>query len=361
MFSIRFEKTNSPKKIPPSADLGFGKHFSDHMFVADYIRGKGWVDPRVVPYGPFQLDPGAAVFHYGQELFEGLKAFRASATAREIRLFKPGFNADRMNFGARRLCMEEVPRDLFIAGLEELLKADAHWIPTEEGTSLYLRPTLIATESFLGVRPSDHYKFFIIASPVGNYYGGGTSSVRIFVETDQIRAARGGLGATKAGANYAASLQAALRAKSKGFQQVLWLDAETHRSIEEVGTMNVFFVVGDEIITPPLEGGTILSGSTRDSAICLLRDWGSRVVERRVDISEIAGAARSGRLKEVFGTGTAAVVTPVKELEWNGETLRAGAENGPVAQKLALVLSGIQRGTVADTHQWVRSISLENR
>lgn len=357
MNSIRVEKTTSLKIKPSEADLGFGRYFSDHMFVADFVRGKGWLDPRVVPYGPFTLDPGAAVFHYGQELFEGLKAFRATPTSKEIRLFRPAFNSDRMNFGARRLCMEEVPSEIFLKGMETLLKADADWIPTGEGTSLYLRPTLIATESFLGVRPSDHYKFFIIASPVGNYYGPGASSVRIFVETEQVRAARGGLGSTKAGANYASSLQAAQRAKSKGFQQVLWLDAETHRSIEEVGTMNVFFVVGDEVITPPLEG-TILAGSTRDSAVTLLRDWGLRVVERRVDIAEIAVAARTGRLKEVFGTGTAAVITPVRELEWCGELLRASSEFGSVAKKLAVTLSGIQRGTVEDTHNWVQKISI---
>ena len=342
--------------MPSSGELGFGKFFTDHMFVADFVRGKGWIDPRVVPYGPFELDPGAAVFHYGQELFEGLKAFRVGA-AKEVRLFKPAFNAERMNFGARRLCMEEVPQDIFLKGMEELLKTDADWIPTAEGTALYLRPTLIATESFLGVRPSDRYKFFIIASPVGNYYGGSSESVRIFVETEQVRAARGGLGATKAGANYAASLQAAMRAKAKGFQQVLWLDAETHRSVEEVGTMNVFFVVGDEVITPPLEG-TILAGSTRDSVITLLKEWGMKVVERRLEISEIATAARSGLLKEVFGTGTAAVVTPVRELEWRGENLKAASANGPLAQKLTVVLTGIQRGTVVDSHKWVQVISL---
>ncbi|WP_373048604.1 branched-chain amino acid aminotransferase [Vulgatibacter sp.] len=352
--TLRIERTTTPRARPNETDLGFGRQFTDHMLVVEYDEGRGWHSPRIVPYGPIALDPAAAVLHYGQELFEGMKAFRGKDG--NVRLFRPDKNCRRMNEGAARLCMPEFDPAWMEELITELIRVEEDWVPRSPGTALYIRPTMIATEPFLGVRPSKKYTFFVILSPVGSYFSGGMAPVKIWVEPKYVRAARGGLGAVKTGANYAASLLAAEQAKKAGYAQVLWLDAAEHRWFEEVGTMNLFVKIGDEIVTPPL-GGSILDGVTRDSVITLLRDWGMKVVERPIAIEEIATSFSRGELHEIFGTGTAAVISPVKELAFRGESFVVGnGEIGPVARRLYDTITGIQAGTLADPHEWVRSI-----
>lgn len=355
-MDIRISKTTSPRVKPPEAELGFGKHFSDHMFAMDYTEGLGWHDARVQPYGPLSLDPAAAVLHYGQAMFEGSKAFRGADG--QISLFRPKAHAARMVKGAPRLSMPCPSEANILSAVRALVHADADWIPHAEGTSLYLRPTLIATEGFLGVRPANKYLYFIIASPVGNYYGGkGLKSVRIWVELNDVRAPRGGLGAVKAGANYAASLNAALKARKMGYDQVLWLDGKDHEYVEEVGTMNLFVLLGDTLVTPPLSD-SILPGVTRDSVLTLAKDLGLKAEERNVSVKELRAAHQRGELKEVFGTGTAAVISPVGELAFAGEKLLINqGEPGPVALELYAEITGIQRGTRPDRHGW--RVSLE--
>lgn len=320
-MDIRIERTQTPKPLPDESTLGFGRIFTDHMLVVDYTKGRGWHDARIVPYGPLTLDPAAAVLHYGQELFEGMKAFRGDDG--KVRLFRPDANCRRMTEGAARICMESLDPELMETYIRQLLEVEERWVPHNPGTALYIRPTIIATEAFLGVRPSNTYTFFTILSPVGAYFSGGMAPVKIWVEPKYIRAAPGGLGAIKAGANYAASLLAAEEAKKAGYAQVLWLDAAEHRWFEEVGTMNLFVVIGDTVITPSL-GGSILPGITRDSVLTLLRDWGMKVEERPVSIDEVAQASSRGELREVFGTGTAAVISPVNELAFKGESFKVG-------------------------------------
>jgi branched-chain amino acid aminotransferase len=353
-MAIAVTLTTTPKSRPDESDLGFGRFFSDHMFVMDWEASRGWFDPRIVPYGPFSLDPAAGVLHYGQAMFEGLKAFKRTDGTHA--LFRPQRHAERMAYGAPRLCMPAPDNDMFIEGAKALVRADRDWVPSPEGTALYLRPTLIATEAFLGVRPSSRYIFFIIASPVGSYYGGGLRPVKIWVERDQTRAAKGGLGAVKAGANYVASLDAAVRAKKAGYDQVLWLDGAKHEVTEEVGTMNFFALIGDELVTPPLSD-SILAGVTRDSVITLATDRGLRHVERPLMLAELVDAARSGQLKEAFGSGSAAVVSPIAELAIGDERLViGGGETGPVARSLYEEIIGIQRGTRPDKHGWLSPV-----
>lgn len=337
----------------PADKLGFGKYFADHMFTLDY-DGKSWTNPRIVPYGPLMMEPGAAVFHYGQAMFEGMKAFR-SATGK-IHLFRPEFHARRMALGATRLCMPSVPENIFIEAVEALIKVDESWIPKEKNSALYIRPTLIGTESFLGVRPSEKYLFFIITSPVGAYYAESFAPVKIWIEEHAIRAALGGLGAIKAAANYAASLQASTLAKQKKYAQVLWLDAGQRKYIEEVGTMNVFFVIGNEVITPSLDG-SILAGTTRDCVIQLLKDWNITITQRRISLEEVRVASENGTLKEIFGTGTAAVISPVGLLA--NDKYNIPVNNGKVGElttRLHEEISGIQQGTKPDTHNWVKIV-----
>jgi branched-chain amino acid aminotransferase len=348
--TLRIEKVSFPKPKPPVSDLGFGKYFSDHMLCINFTRGQGWHSPRVVPYEAFSMDPGASVLHYGQALFEGMKAFKQENG--KIGLFRPEFNYQRMKDGADRLCMEMPPKEMFMEGLRALLKVDQDWIPTQQGCSLYIRPTLIGTESFLGVRPSDEFLFYVILSPVASYYKEGTSPVKIWVEQEYVRAAPGGLGATKAGANYAGSLKAAYNAKNKGYSQVLWLDV-THQYIEEVGTMNVFFVINDTVITPSLEG-TILNGGTRECVLSLLKKWNYKLEERKLSFKEVQEAVKNKTLKEAFGTGTAAVISPIGELSTSSEQILINeGKTGPIAQKLYNELTGIQYGKIADTQNWV--------
>lgn len=350
---IQTQKTQNPRPHVPADQLGFGKYFSDHMFTLDYDAGS-WKNPRILPYGSFSMDPGASVFHYGQALFEGMKAFRAVDGG--INLFRPEYNARRMAQGAERLCMPCPSIEDFVQSISELVRVDQSWIPDQKDSALYLRPTLIGTESFLGVRPSEKYLFFVICSPVSSYYGEKSAAVKIWIESQYIRAAVGGLGSTKAAANYAASLKASHEAKQRGFSQVLWLDANQREYIEEVGTMNVFFRIGDEVITPSLDG-SILAGGTRDSVIQLLRDMKIKVSERRISMTEIISAQAHGNLKEVFGTGTAAVITPVGLLANDKINIEInGGQAGEVTTKLHQELAGIQTGAVADRHGWIKKI-----
>lgn len=358
MKSIRTEISSARKSRPADAELIFGRVFTDHMALADWEEGadgKGvWSDPRVVPYGPFSLDPAAAVFHYGQEIFDGLKAYRAADGG--VRLFRADRHCQRLSDGAARLCMPSMDPTLLRDLLVTLVGIDRDWVPSSSGTALYLRPTLIATEPFLGVRPSKQYRFFIIASPVGSYQGTSFAPAKIWIEDRLVRAAAGGLGAVKAGANYAASLLAAEQAKARGFDQVLWTDAGGHRYLEEVGTMNLVVVIGDEVVTPALDG-TILAGVTRDSVLTLCREWGLKVSERRVAVDELLEANKSGRLREVFGCGTAAVITPVGELGWKDGTISVnGGQPGELARRLLTAITDVQYGRAADTRGWITAV-----
>lgn len=351
-MEIRITKTTTPKQKPADTELGFGKYFSDHLFAMDYTEGQGWHDARIVPYAPFQMDPAAGVFHYGQAMFEGSKAFRGADG--RIRMFRPEAHAKRLAIGAPRLCMPSPSEADMIEAVKALVKVDADWVPKSEGTSLYLRPTLIGTEGFLGVRPATKYLYFVIASPAGNYFGGkGLKSVRIWVETHDVRAPRGGLGATKAGANYAASLNSAVKAKKAGYDQVLWLDGKDHEFVEEVGTMNVCFLIGNTLVTPPLSD-SILAGVTRDSVLTLAREMGLGVEERPISVKELRSAHQAGKLLEVFGTGTAAVISPVGELAFEGEKLIIhDGKPGPIAEQLFAEVGAIQRGAKPDKHGWL--------
>ncbi len=352
--AITIEKTQTPK-IKPTGELGFGKYFSDHAFVCDYNRQKGWHSPKVLPYGSFQIDPGASVLHYGQALFEGMKVFRQ--TNGDVVLFRPQFNFERMKFGAERLCMEMPSEKIFIGGITEMVRQDRDWIPQSRGSSLYLRPTLIGTEAFLGVRPSDEYRFFVIASPVSSYYKEGIGPVKIWVEEKYVRAAPGGLGATKAAANYAGSLKAAFEAKQKGYSQVLWLDVN-HEHIEEVGTMNVFFIINGEAHTPSLDG-TILAGGVRACVIELLKESGVKVNERTIKWSELEAAYKAGTLTEAFGTGTAAVISPIGDLTRGEKTINLAGQNEPFKYGRLIYdrLTAIQYGELPDTHNWLVKVT----
>jgi branched-chain amino acid aminotransferase len=351
-IQISKSKTSRPRVAPDK--LGFGKYFADHQFLMDYANGH-WERPRIEPYGPLSLEPGACVLHYSQCLFEGGKAFRG--TDGKVRLFRPGFHARRMAQGAVRLCMPSVPEDQFLQAVRDLVRLDLDWVPTARGSSLYIRPTLIGTESFLGVRPAEKYLFFIITSPVATYYAEGFSPVKIWVEEEFIRAAEGGLGAIKAGANYASSLAAAVAAKKKGFSQVLWLDAKNHKEIEEVGTMNVFFRFKNEIVTPPLHG-TILNGATRDCVIELLKSWKMPIRERSLTWDEVQKASSAGDLMEAFGTGTAAVITPIGELACVSNKISlSGGRVGELTLRLFDEITGIQYGEKPDPFGWTEVLA----
>lgn len=346
-------KSTTFKTKPNPNTLGFGKYFTDHMFTAKYTTEKGWHDGVVSPYAKFEIDPGASVLHYGQALFEGMKAFKQADG--KIALFRPEFNWNRMVAGADRLCMEAPPKELFLNGIKELVKVDQDWIPAEPG-SLYIRPTLIGTEAFLGVRPSHEMLFFAILSPVSSYYSEGSAPLNIWIESKYLRAAPGGLGATKAAANYATSLKAALEAKAKGYAQVLWLDY-LREHIEEVGTMNIFFVFENEIVTPSLDG-TILGGGIRESVIQLLKSWNLPIVERKLKLSEVLEASKNGTLKEAFGTGTAAVISPIGELASESFKLKVSqnGQKGELSQKIYDELTGVQYGHRKDTLNWLQEL-----
>jgi len=351
MFDI--QKTTNPKPKPNPDTLKFGKTFTDHMFIMEYETGKGWYDGRIVPYGPLSLDPAAAVFHYGQEMFEGMKAYRTKDG--RVLLFRPFRNADRARKSNERMCMPDFEAELFVDAIKALVDLERDWIPEKPGTSLYIRPFIIADDPFLGVQAANHYIFVIICSPVGPYYdrlGGGLAPTNIYVEDEYVRAAVGGVGFAKVGGNYAASLKAQVKAKAMGCEQVLWLDAVEHSFIEEIGTSNAFFKIGDEVITAPLLG-TILPGVTRASVIELLQKWGITISERRLRIGDVVKAAGEGTLNEVFATGTAAVISPVGKLVFNDSSLTVGHGGvGELASKLYDTLYGIQTGGIADEMGW---------
>ncbi|MGN7409667.1 branched-chain amino acid aminotransferase [Sporosarcina sp. SAFN-010] len=352
---IEFNLTDSRKEKPNEENLVFGRHFTDHMFIADYVKGIGWQNHRIVPYAPISLDPAAIVFHYGQTVFEGLKAYRAKDDS--IRLFRPEENFKRLNRSLDRLCMPQVDEEKAIEGLLELLRVEEEWVPKLEGNSLYIRPFVIATEAFLGVAPATTYQFYIILSPVGSYYEEGIHPVKILVENEFVRAVKGGTGGAKTAGNYASALKAQETASAQGYSQVMWLDGVERKYVEEVGSMNIFFKIDGEVITPAING-SILEGITRKSIIELLAHWGTPVTERKISMEELAEAHASGKLEEVFGTGTAAVISPVGELNWNGKIMTVNdGKTGALSKKLYDTLTKIQLGDEEDTLQWVTELS----
>lgn len=351
---IKVELATTKKEKPVAEELQFGKVFTDHMFIADYSEEKGWFDHRVVPYEPLTLDPAAIIFHYGQTVFEGLKAYLGKDGA--VRLFRPEQNMRRMNQSSARLCMPQIDEEMALEALKQLLIVDKDWIPGAEGTSLYIRPFMIATEPYLGVAPSTKYRFMIILSPVGSYYKEGIHPVKILVENEYVRAVSGGTGTAKTAGNYAASLKAQEIADAKGYSQVLWLDGVEKKYIEEVGSMNVFFKINGEVVTPALNG-SILEGITRKSIIEMLKYWGVPVIERRVSMEELKEAHATGDLEEAFGTGTAAVISPIGEFNWKDEKFIVNeGKTGELSKRLYDTLTGIQTGTTEDPFNWVVTI-----
>lgn len=342
-------------KIKDESQLGFGKLFTDRMLVVEWKAGTGWCDARIEPYGPFMLDPACAVLHYAQEIFEGLKAYKWADG--RVALFRPEMNARRFQQSAARMCMPEIPEEIFLKGIEQLVALEQAWIPTADSTSLYIRPTLIAVDPVLGVKPSDHYYFYVILSPVGAYYAAGFNPINILVEDHYVRAVPGGTGEAKTGGNYASSLMAAQEAKKNGFDQVLWLDGRERRYIEEVGAMNMFFAYGKKIVTAPLSG-SILSGVTRDSVLKLAPTLGYQVEERQIDVNELMNDIRAGKVTEAFGSGTAAVITPVGKLCYKDDCFQlTGGKVGEITQNLYDTLTGIQTGKIADTFGWVKFVN----
>lgn len=349
-MEIKITKTTKPAAKPDQNNLGFGKIFTDHMFVMNYTEGQGWHDARIVPFEKISLSPAAMVFHYGQEMFEGMKAYRG--TDGKIYLFRPDMNAKRANNSNTRLCIPHIDENDFVEAVKAVVSVDKDWIPTAEGTSLYIRPFIIATDEFLGVAPSKTYLFIIILSPSGAYYESGLKPVGIWIEDEYVRAVKGGMGFAKTGGNYAASLIAQVKAHDDGYSQVLWLDGVERKYIEEVGAMNIFFKIDGKIVTPMLNG-SILPGVTRDSVINLCKHWGMDVIEKRISVDELLEAQHSGKLEEVFGTGTAAVISPVGKLRYKDEVMTIGnGEIGPVSQKIYDTVTGIQWGKIEDPLGW---------
>ncbi len=350
MLNIKVEKAKELKQKPDFNNLGFGTDFTDHMFIMNYTEGKGWHDPRIEPYRPIALDPSAMVFHYAQEMFEGMKAYKTEDG--RVLLFRPEKNIQRTNVTNERLCIPKMNEEDMLQAIEALVSVEKDWIPTAPGTSLYIRPFIIATDPFLGVRASETYLFMVIMSPVGAYYKGGINPVKIWVETEYVRAVKGGVGYAKTGGNYAASIKAQMKAKERGYAQVLWLDGIERKYVEEVGTMNVFFKINGEVITPSLEG-SILPGVTRNSVIELLNEWGVPVSERKLSIDEVYEAAENGTLEEAFGTGTAAVISPMGELNYNGKVITINdSKIGELSQRIYDTVTGIQTGVVEDSFNW---------
>ena len=352
MLDIQITKTTSPKAKPADeSKLGFGKIFTDHMFVMDYAPDKGWHDARIVPYQPFPLDPACVIFHYAQEIFEGLKAYRTADNT--IQLFRPDCNGQRMQDSADRMCIPKIPVEDFVQAVKTLVEVDKDWVPHSDGASLYIRPFVFATDVGMGVHASRNYTFCVICAPSGAYYAEGIDPVRIYVEDEYIRAAPGLTGFTKCGGNYAASIRAGERAEQNGYAQVLWLDGVHRKYIEEVGSMNVMFQVGDTVLTPELTG-SVLPGITRKSCLELLKSWGLKVEERLITAQELFDAGADGTLKEAWGTGTAAVISPIGELSWEDQHVVVnGGKIGPLAQRLYDTLTGIQWGTRPDPFGWV--------
>ena len=349
-MEIKIELTKTPKAKPDPKSLGFGRAFTDHMFIMDYDAGMGWHDARIVPYQPIVLDPSALVFHYAQECFEGLKAYRCADGS--VQLFRPDKNAERMQSTHDRLCIPQIPVADFVDAIKALVSVDKDWVPSEPDTSLYIRPFTIATEAVLGVKASAKYQFIVICSPSGAYYAEGLNPVKIYVEDEYVRATPGGTGYIKCGGNYAASIAAGEKAHKLGYSQVLWLDGVERKYVEEVGAMNIMFKMDGEIYTAATTG-TVLPGITRMSCIELLKSWGYNVHEGKLAIDTVMDAGRNGTLEEIFGTGTAAVISPVGSLMYEQEVVTVNNfEIGELTQKLYDTLTGIQYGKLADTFGW---------
>jgi len=352
LLNIRIERTTTPKEKPKAGmPLPFGKIFTDHMFVMNYTEGKGWYDARIIPYSPITLDPSAMVFHYGQEMFEGLKAYRGANG--EAYLFRPDMNAKRTNKTNERLCIPEIPEEDFVEAVRAVVDVDRDWIPSDEGTSLYIRPFMYGNDETLGVHAVHNARFAIICGPVGAYYAEGLNPVGIMIEAEDVRAVRGGTGYAKCGGNYAASNRAGEKAAQKGYSQVLWLDGVERKYIEEVGAMNVMFKINGEIVTPELSG-SILPGVTRKSCIELLKSKGYNVSERLLSIDELEAAMDNGTLEEAWGCGTAAVISPIGKLAYKDKVITINnGEIGEVTQMLYDTLTGIQWGKIEDTFGWI--------
>jgi len=352
---ITFIQREQLKEKPNAAALGFGKYFSDYMFVMDYQSDNGWHNPRITPYEPITLDPSAMIFHYGQTIFEGLKAYKTPDGT--IQLFRPEKNMQRLNSSCDRLCIPQIDEEFLLQAIKELVATEKEWVPDGEGTSLYIRPFIFATEPYLGVRPAKQYRLVVILSPSGAYYGDQLSPVKIFVEPEYVRAVIGGVGHVKTAGNYAASLKAQEIAEANGYAQILWLDAKENKYVEEVGSMNIFFKINGEVVTPKLNG-SILPGVTRDSIIQLLNYWNVPVREERISIEEVFAAHERGELEEVFGAGTAAVISPVGELNWNGRIATINDQQiGEVSQRLYDALTGIQLGKLEDPFNWTVKVA----
>ena len=352
--NLTITKAQNPKEKPDPATLGFGEIFTDHMFIMDYTEGTGWHDPRIVPYGPLSLDPAAAVLHYAQEMFEGLKAYKTEDGG--INLFRPDMNAKRTNVTNDRICLPLIDEDVYVSAIKTLIELDREWVPDYPGTSLYIRPYEFATEPFLGLRPSKTYYFIIILSPVGAYYKSGLQPTKIWVDDKYARSAVGLTGFAKIGGNYAMALKAQVEAQAMGYTQVLYLDARERRYVEEIGTSNAFFMIDGEAFTAPLTG-TILPGITRDSVIRILKDRGITVREERFTIDEVFAAADGGKLGEVFASGTAAVISPIGEMHWRDRNIIVNdGEIGSIAQSLYDTITGIQYGRLPDEYGWTVKI-----
>jgi len=351
---LTVKKVDQLKTKPEDSKLGFGSIFTDHMFNMDYNPEEGWHNPRIEPYASMDMDPATMVLHYGQGVFEGLKAFRTKSG--NIQLFRPTDNFKRLNNSARLLCIPEIDETFALDTLKQLLVIEKDWVPSTPGTSLYIRPTIIATDPFLGVRASYTYRYFIILSPVGAYYAEGFNPVKIWVTRNHVRAVRGGVGEAKTPGNYAASLYAGEQAYQQGYTQVLWLDGIEQQYIEEVGAMNIFFVINGELVTPMLTG-SILPGITRNTVITLAKKWDIKVAERKISINEVLDAHTSGKLEEIFGSGTAAVISPVGEIKYGDRVITVGnGKVGPMANKFYKTISDIQCGNTEDPAGWIETL-----
>ncbi len=350
-MEITIQKTLSPKEKPDSSILGFGQYFSDHMFIMDYSSENGWENARIVPFQNISLHPASTVLHYGSEIFEGLKAYRRADG--KVQMFRPIENIRRMNRSADRMCLPTIPEEDALQALETFVSVEQDWTPSAPGTSLYLRPFMYGNDQTLGVHAVHNATFVIIASPVGSYYKEGINPVKIMIESEDVRAVRGGTGEAKCGGNYAASNRAGKKAAEKGYSQVLWLDGVERKYIEEVGAMNVMFKIDGEVVTPKLSG-SILPGITRKSCIEVLKKEGYKVSERLLSIDELEEALKSGKVEEAWGCGTAAVVSPIGELCYKDKIFEINqGKIGEVTQHLYDVLTGIQWGTIEDTFDWV--------
>ncbi len=356
---IKWDLCTTKKEKPKTDELIFGRFFTDHMFTMDYSEEKGWHDAQIGPYQPLSIDPSAMIFHYGQSVFEGMKAY--TGVDGNVQLFRPEKNLQRLNRSNSRLCIPPIDEHFVLRAIMELIDIERDWVPKADGTSLYIRPFIISTEPYLGVAPSSHYKLIIILSPVGAYYEEGINPVKIAVENQYVRTVVGGTGEAKTGGNYAASLKAQEVSGDKGFSQVLWLDGIERKYIEEVGSMNVFFKINGEVVTPALNG-SILEGITRNSVLQLLKHWDIPVVERRISMEELAQAHKDGLLEEAFGTGTAAVISPIGQLSWNGEDMIVNNyKTGEISRKLYDTMTGIQYGEIEDPFDWIVEVKEQTK